>query len=117
LKAIEATGDDSAPVIVDTQGFSRSDRPASAQPEFLTPPQVGGLYGVSPDTVRGWIRAGLLQAVNVGRGNRPRYRVTREALRAYDASQPGRVVPSAPTQSRRRPAASELIVTRYSSRR
>ena len=53
LKALEAMGDDSAPVMGSRQGLSVSDRPVSVQPEFLTPPQVGGLYGVSPDTVRG----------------------------------------------------------------
>jgi hypothetical protein len=112
LRALEAMGGDSAPVIASAQGLSVSDRPASVHPEFLTPPQVGALYGVSPDTVRGWIRSGVLQAVNIARGNRPRYRVTRDALRTFDANQRGRVVPTAPVQRRRRRTV-DLPFTRY----
>ncbi|HLN26424.1 MAG TPA: helix-turn-helix domain-containing protein [Gemmataceae bacterium] len=44
-------------------------------------------YGVGEHTVLGWIRAGELRAINVGRrlGNKkPRWRVTLEALEAFE---------------------------------
>ena len=44
-------------------------------------------YGVSEHTVLGWIRSGELRAVNVGRrvgGKKPRWRITQEALEAFE---------------------------------
>jgi excisionase family DNA binding protein len=48
----------------------RIRRPADSQIDMLTPPQVARRYGVSPDTVRGWIASGELRAVSVGKGTR-----------------------------------------------
>lgn len=45
-------------------------------------------YGVSTDTVLGWIRSGELRAVNVSRrpgSRRPRWRVSATALEAFEA--------------------------------
>ena len=92
----------------------RKRRPADPQSDMLTPPQVARRYGVSPDTVRGWIASGKLQAVNVGRGTRPRYRVSVDALKEFDSRRRGNGTPDAPPQRRRRQKSGGLIVTRYS---
>ena len=44
-------------------------------------------FAVGEHTVLGWIRAGELRAVNVSRtlGGRPRWRITAEALAAFEA--------------------------------
>jgi transposase len=45
--------------------------------------------GVSERTVRAWIRAGDLKALNMSRtpsSRRPRYRVTQAALEAFEAT-------------------------------
>jgi excisionase family DNA binding protein len=63
-------------------------------------------YGVSQHTVLGWIRAGELRAVNVGRrpgAKKPRWRITAEALAAFElARTPTPTPPRAPR--RKRPA-------------
>ena len=95
----------------------RKRRPADLPSDLLTPPQVAQRYGVSPDTVRGWIASGQLPAVNVGKGSRPRFRISADALRDFDAKRPPQVVPTARSQRRRRAKSAGLIVTRYSSGR
>jgi excisionase family DNA binding protein len=44
-------------------------------------------FGVGEHTVLGWIRRGELKAINVGRNpeGRPRWRITPEALAAFEA--------------------------------
>lgn len=90
-----------------------ASKSAAADSGMLTPPQIAQRYGVSPDTVRGWITAGHLRAVNVGRGKRPQYRVPAEALRELDAKRPPKVIPASPVQRRRRRKV-ELPFRRYS---
>jgi excisionase family DNA binding protein len=54
----------------------------------LTVRDVCERYGVTEHTVLGWIRSGELRAVNVGRrlgAKKPRWRVTAEALSAFEA--------------------------------
>jgi excisionase family DNA binding protein len=48
--------------------------------------QVRQKYGVGPHTVLQWIRSGELHAVNVGRspGGKPHWRITSEALQAFE---------------------------------
>ena len=92
---------------------SKSTDPDS---DWFTPPEVAKKYGVSPDTVRRWIKGDALSAVNVGKGTRPRYRVSADALKEFDATRPAEDVPEAPA-ARRRPKKADLLVTRYSSRR
>jgi excisionase family DNA binding protein len=99
----------------------RQERPArskgvASDSAMLTPPQVAKRYGVSADTVRRWITSGNLRAVNVGEGKqRPRHRVSAEALKDFDAKRPPRVAPKAPPQRRRRRQV-DLPFTRYTSR-
>jgi excisionase family DNA binding protein len=63
-------------------------------------------YGVSEHTVLGWIASGELRAINVGRRlatKKPRWRITQEALEAFEALR----TPTPPpprTRRRKRPA-------------
>jgi transposase len=68
-------------------------------------------YGVDEHTVLGWIRSGELRAINVGRtpaGKRPRWRVTAEALAAFELARESGCNPT-PQPKRRRKAESEVI--------
>lgn len=82
----------------------------------LTPPDVAKRYGVSPDTVRGWIERGLLRAVNISPpgSKRPRHRIEPEALAEFDRKQIPNIVP--PTPERRRRKIPKLLVTKFSER-
>jgi excisionase family DNA binding protein len=63
-------------------------------------------YGVGEHTVLGWIRSGELRAVNVGRrpgARKPRWRITQEALSAFELART--LAPVLPrTRRKRRPA-------------
>lgn len=50
---------------------------------YLTPPEVAKLLRVSHEKLLGWIRRGELAAVNVGNGNRPRFRINPDDLDAF----------------------------------
>jgi excisionase family DNA binding protein len=62
-------------------------------------------YGVGEHTVLGWIASGELRAINVGRrsgAKKPRWRITQEALEAFEAQRTP--TPPAPrTRRRKRP--------------
>ncbi len=63
-------------------------------------------YGVGEHSVLGWIASGELRAINVGRRlstKKPRWRITQEALEAFEALR----TPTPPpprTRRRKRPA-------------
>jgi hypothetical protein len=60
-------------------------------------------YAVSEHTVLGWINRGELRAINVGRrlgAKNPRWRVTQEALEAFELSR--MVTPPMPKAPRRK---------------
>jgi hypothetical protein len=62
---------------------------------------VQARYGVTVHTVLGWIRAGELKAINVGRqpgARKPRWRITQAALDAFEALR----TPAAPQPVARR---------------
>jgi excisionase family DNA binding protein len=70
--------------------------------------QIAQQCGVSVRTVRAWIRAGELKAVNMSRtpgSRKPRWRVTQAALDAFLALRTSR--PSAPAPRSRRKTAAE----------
>jgi hypothetical protein len=73
-----------------------------AKPGKLTPPQVAALWQVKAATVIGWIRSGQLRAVDVSsRGSRrPRYRIDRADLLAFEQARAA--VPAPKVQRRRR---------------
>lgn len=52
----------------------------------LTPPELAKLWGISPDKVVAWIRAGELRAIDAStsRSQRPRYLIDIEDLRAFE---------------------------------
>jgi excisionase family DNA binding protein len=64
-------------------------------------------YGVSEHTVLTWIWAGELRAFNVGRhfgSKKPRWRITEEALKAFEQIRtPTPPTPRAPGRRRRLP--------------
>jgi excisionase family DNA binding protein len=66
-------------------------------------------FGVSEQTVLGWIRSGELRAVNVGRrpgAKKPRWRVTAEALAAFELA---RTPTPLPPRTRRRKRMDDII--------
>lgn len=64
--------------------------------------QVAQRYHVGEHTVLGWIEAEELAAVNVARSRatRPRWRITAEALQAFELLRSA--TPKAPTSAKRR---------------
>jgi excisionase family DNA binding protein len=74
-------------------------------PSAFTVNAVAERYAVTEHTVLAWIGRGELRAVNVGRrpgGKRPRWRVTPEALAAFEAARTP--APALPRPRRRKPA-------------
>jgi excisionase family DNA binding protein len=74
--------------------------------------EIAERCGVSVRTVRAWIRAGELKAINVSRkpgSRKPRYRITQTALDAFEAARTSG--PSAPKPRRRK--SSEEVVAFY----
>ena len=67
------------------QALLEVNRLIAAMPvgEYLNVPQAAKLLGVAQSKIAEFIRAGRLEATNVGqRGKRPQWRIHREALRA-----------------------------------
>lgn len=61
-------------------------------PDWFTPPQVARSRQLRVGKVLAWIRTGELAAVNCAerRGGRPRWRISAEALAAFDAARSNR---------------------------
>lgn len=68
---------------------------------YTTPPKYAARLGCKPETVTGWIDSGELAAINVARrgSRRPRYRISPEAIAAFEAA---RSTVPAPKPIRRR---------------
>ena len=85
--------------------------PGDTEPDRgkLTPPEIARLYGVSPDKVLGWIRAGELRAINIATklGGRPRYLVDRIDLNAFETQR--QVIPDPSPNRKRRHRDSNVI--------
>lgn len=66
-------------------------------------------YGVGEHTVLGWIKRGELQAIDVSRqrGGKPRWRVTAEALAAFELLRSSD--PAPPPRKRRRKQSAEVV--------
>jgi excisionase family DNA binding protein len=70
---------------------------------------VCGRYGVSEHTVLRWIHSGELRAVNVGRrpgAKKPRWRITQDALAAFEAL---RTPTPPPPRTRQRRQSADVI--------
>lgn len=51
------------------------------------PTEVAKMWGISPDKITAWIRAGELRAINMAasaRGERPRYLIDEADLKAFE---------------------------------
>lgn len=83
----------------------------TAEASYQTPPQIAKRYSVKAETVISWIRNGELAALNLAkRGSmRPRYRISPEALEAFERLRS--VVPKAPPapRPRRNPAVKRFV--------
>ena len=80
---------------------------------MLTVEEVKRRFGVSEGTVLGWIRAGELAAVNVGRSprsKRPRWRISSSALAACEAA---RAATTPTPRTPRRAKTSDAVVQFY----
>ncbi len=69
----------------------------------LTPPEVAKQWGVSPEKVIGWIRAGELRAFNAAtrHGGRPRYLIDTADLLAFEQISGTQPTPQTPRRRRR----------------
>lgn len=69
---------------------------------FLTPPQIAARYGIKPEKVLRWIANGELVAVNIAERStgRPRWRVSEEALQAFERRRSSRPEPKPTRKSR-----------------
>lgn len=74
-----------------------------------SPVEVGRHYGVTSCKVRGWIRSGVLRAVNVGDKRRPRWRISAEDLAEFEASRTPVARTPRPPRRRGRPAVKEFL--------
>ena len=74
----------------------------------LTPPQVARRFGISPDKVVRWIRAGELRGVNIATkaNGRPRYVVDEADLAVFEQ---GRTAQPKATAHKRRRACQNVI--------
>jgi hypothetical protein len=72
-------------------------------------PDLCERYAVGPHTVLTWIRSGELRAVNVARrpGGRPSWRVTAEAVAAFEAARTP--TPASPRGRRAKRAAGDVV--------
>ena len=68
--------------------------------------EVSEQFRVSKQTVLGWIAAGELGAINVARtpGGRPRWRITPDAVRAFEMLREAQPPIPAPSKRRKRSA-------------
>ena len=79
--------------------------------EMLTPPKLAKRYGVSVDKIIRWILAGELAAMNLATvaDGRPRYKITEEAVQAFEARRATR----APVLTRRRKRTAPADIVRH----
>lgn len=72
-------------------------------PEWFTPPQVARARGLRTAKVLAWIRSGELEGVNCAEKHdgRPRWRISAEALEAFDSTRSSRQLPQRVARERR----------------
>ena len=69
---------------------------------YLTPPELAKQLRVTPERVRAWIERGELRAVNVGDRSRARWRISADAVIAFEQGRAA--IPAVkPTRKRRPP--------------
>lgn len=75
--------------------------------KFFTPPQLARHIGISEDKIYPWIESGELRAVNMAAqsdGERPRWRISVEAVEEFLASRENKPPAPKPPKRRRRRA-------------
>lgn len=84
-------------------GSRRALRSKPAKDRY-TPPELASQWGVSPDKVRAWIRAGDLAATDVSttQGGRPRYLISQAAIAALESRRTIQAPPEPPPRRSRR---------------
>lgn len=72
--------------------------------DWSSPPAVAKKYGIKVDKVHAWIASGELEAVNVAErpNGRPRWRISPEALQAFERRRSSRPAPAS-TKRRKLP--------------
>ena len=75
---------------------------------YLTPPEIAKVLRVSHEKLLGWIRRGELTAVNVGNGNRPRFRISPESLDAFLRQREVQPLPRVTPRRRQQPTGGPL---------
>lgn len=77
----------------------------------FTPPQLARAWGIDPHKILSWVRSGELVAVNLATrpGGRPRYRISEDAVTAFEARRSAQVQPTAMRQTRRKKADDGVI--------
>lgn len=72
--------------------------------EYVTPTGLASEWGVKTDIVLSHIHSGALEAVNVSRGSqRPRWRVSREAVQRFENTRSNRQVSPARKSATQKP--------------
>jgi excisionase family DNA binding protein len=59
-----------------------------------TVPEIAKFLRVSPETVRGWIESGELEASNLSTSSRPRYSISAADFLSFEESRKGKKAPS-----------------------
>lgn len=83
---------------------------------WVTPPQFAAARGVGLRKVLGWIEAGELAAVNMAasRKGRPRWKISPEAIAAFDAGRTSTgSVQAAPQRRRKAPVDDRVKVIEF----
>ena len=76
---------------------------ANSLQRYLTPKDVAGRYGCNLSKIIYWLKTGQLQGINIAadNGKRPRWRISPEAVAAFEASR-SPSPPAAPAPRQRR---------------
>jgi len=80
-----------------------NDLAATANRTYYTPPQLAKLWGVAPDKVVRFIRAGELRAIDLSQhqGGRPRYRIAEADKIDFERRRAASPPPPAPRRTAR----------------
>lgn len=83
----------------------------------VTPPQLASQWGISPDKVHAWIRAGELKAIGMSttRGGRPRYLIDAKDIESFEKRR-AVVPPVAKVPKRKPPIPKVLYCACYSAK-
>jgi hypothetical protein len=80
-------------------------------PRYLTPGDIAERYGCRDSKVIGWIKSGELRAIDTSsrRGAKPRWKISPEALAAFEAARASQPAPATPARKQRRQPAAHVM--------